>query len=181
MRIASKGGAAPAADGRHPWGRPLVPARFRNRFIYRRRCEFSSPALRRRASMAPIPREPRTEGMLNISACPEAGGRDDGRAPRRCPRRGTLENGRGAASVSLAHKARSASSFRSSGFMVSNFGQTLTSGPVHRTVRAPAFQRTTAPSEAAQMDCWLVLLHFLGDFLQHRSELVPNLARIPKS
>ena len=28
-----KCGAAKAADGRHPWGRPLVPARFRNRIL----------------------------------------------------------------------------------------------------------------------------------------------------
>ena len=37
-------------------GRPLVPARFRNRINWRR-CEISPPAWRRRASMPPIPRE----------------------------------------------------------------------------------------------------------------------------
>jgi hypothetical protein len=38
-----KGGAAKAADGRHPWGRPLVPARLRNRIRDGRRGEFSPP------------------------------------------------------------------------------------------------------------------------------------------
>jgi hypothetical protein len=31
-------GAAKAADGGHPWGRPLVPARFWNRIVDGRRC-----------------------------------------------------------------------------------------------------------------------------------------------
>jgi len=62
-----KSEAAMAADGRHPWSRPLVPSRFRNRIDSWRRCESSSPASRRRASTSPISRETCSEGMRNLS------------------------------------------------------------------------------------------------------------------
>lgn len=126
-----------------------------------RRCRSSTPAHRRRASMAPIPREPRTTGMPNISTRSAAGavGRQKGPSPTP-PQGHPGERTRGPVLSPARAEARAASSFRTSGFTVSYFGQTLSSGPVHRTVRAPNCQRAARrltggdkDSEFAKLSC----------------------------
>ena len=111
-RVPGSVGAAKAADGRHPWSRPLVPSRFRNRIVHWRRCEFSTPASRHRASMPPITREACRKGTLNLSGnlslCAAGGagqGRRQGSPSPRHPRRSILENG-GGAPQSVPYRAR---------------------------------------------------------------------------
>ena len=89
-----KRGAAKAADGRHPWGRPLVPAHFRNRIsvvLATLRVLFSRFALPG-FNVSHIERRVGRECQnISMGCCPEkrAGG-----ASRRRPRRGAQEDGR---------------------------------------------------------------------------------------